>query len=59
MKYTTKVKGPEERIKVNINEEFDIKYWTQLFGCTEAELRSAVKAIGNSIDEVRIYLRAK
>ncbi|HEY1040468.1 MAG TPA: DUF3606 domain-containing protein [Bacteroidia bacterium] len=59
MPYDIKIKSPDERAKVSVNSIGDIMYWTDVFGCSEKELKEAVKVIGNSIDEVRIYLRAK
>jgi hypothetical protein len=33
--------------------------WTKSLGCTEAQLREAVAAVGNSAEAVRVYLGKK
>lgn len=46
-----------DRGKVNTNEDWEVKYWTTQFACTEDELKAAVSAVGNQATEVRAYLR--
>jgi hypothetical protein len=49
---------PRERGKVELDVSPEVvRYWTTELGCTEAELREAVAAIGQNADEVRKYLR--
>jgi len=37
---------------VSMNLESNVRYWTQLFGCSEDELAAAVATVGNSPDAV-------
>ena len=47
-------RGPQDRARVNVNETHEVKYWCGKFGCTEAQLRAAVKAVGvMAVDVVR------
>ena len=48
-----------DRQLVSLNEDYEIRDWTKSFGCTEDELRAAVKAVGNSAEKVREYLSNK
>jgi hypothetical protein len=48
-----------DRQLVSLNEDYEIRDWTKSFGCTEDELRAAVKAVGNSAEKVREYLSKK
>ena len=52
-------RGPADRARVNVNEAHEVRYWTKEFGCTEAELRAAVKAVGVMVVDVRRYLASK
>ncbi|WP_315136293.1 DUF3606 domain-containing protein [Achromobacter marplatensis] len=41
------------RARINLNEAHEVRYWTQRFGVSEAQLREAVKAVGVSADAVK------
>ena len=51
-----KERGPADRTRVNINEPYEIVYWTQAFDCTEEDLRKAVAEVGVMADEVRAWV---
>jgi len=53
-----KNKGPQDRSRINLSEEWELEYWSAAFHCTRDQLREAVKTVGNSADEVRMYLHA-
>ncbi|MBA3682126.1 MAG: DUF3606 domain-containing protein [Bacteroidetes bacterium] len=40
---------------IHLSEQSQIDYWTEFLGCTEAQLRSAIKLVGNSLTDVRKY----
>lgn len=48
-----------DRTLISINEEHEVRSWTQSLGCTPAQLREAVKAVGNSAEAVRKHLASK
>jgi hypothetical protein len=50
-------RGAQDRARINVNEAHEIAYWTKALGCTEAELKAAVKAVGVSADAVRAHLK--
>lgn len=50
-------RGPADRARVNVNEDWERRYWSKEFGCTEAELRAAVKAVGVMVVDVRKHLK--
>ena len=39
-------KGPADRTRVNVNEPWEVQYWTRAFNTTAEKLRAAVKAVG-------------
>jgi hypothetical protein len=36
-----KNKGPQDRARINLHEEHEVRYWTKKFGVTEDELKKA------------------
>lgn len=50
-------KGPQDSIRINVNEAWEVRYWCRTFGCTETVLRKAVKEVGVSVSKVRAYLK--
>ena len=51
-----KNRGPADRARVNVGEAWEREYWCKEFGCTEAQLRAAVNAVGVMTTNVRAYL---
>jgi len=49
--------GPADRSRVNVNEAYEVEYWSKKFGCTSAELKAAVKAVGVMAKDVEAYLK--
>lgn len=50
-------RGQQDRIRINVNEEHEVRYWTQEFGVTREELERAVKAVGVMVEDVRRHLK--
>jgi len=48
--------GPRDRTRINVNEPWEVRWWTKQLGCTEAKLREAVKAVGVMVVDVKRYL---
>ncbi len=51
--------GSPDRGRISLSEDYEIRDWTQSLGVSEAELREAVDAVGNSVEAVRGYLRPR
>jgi hypothetical protein len=51
-----KNRGPADRARVNVHEAWEVRYWCGEFGCNEAQLRAAVKAVGVMAADVRKHL---
>jgi hypothetical protein len=54
-----KNRGPQDRARVNLSEEHEVRYWTQALGVDKERLAAAVKAVGSSADRVREHLRTR
>lgn len=50
-------RGPPDTTRVNVNEDWELRYWCKKFGCTPDQLRAAVKAVGVSSAAVERYLK--
>ena len=47
---------PPDVRRINVDVPHEVRSWMFNFGCTEGELRLAVRAVGDSPDAVRAYL---
>lgn len=52
-------RGPADRSKFNVHEAWEVRYWCGKFGCTEAQLKLAVKTVGTSAAKVEQALKGK
>lgn len=48
--------GSPDRDRININEDYEVQYWSKQLGVSPSELRDAVKAAGPTVDAVRRHL---
>jgi Protein of unknown function (DUF3606) len=46
-------KGAGDRSKINMHEDYEVKYWTKQLGVSRDELEEAVDKVGNSAAAVR------
>ena len=49
-------RGPQDRSRVNVNEPWELQYWSRKFGVSEEQVKDAVKAAGTSADAVGKHL---
>ena len=52
-------RGEPDRRKVNVNEPYELRYWTDRLRCTEEELKKAVRAVGVGVSAVEDYIQNK
>lgn len=48
-----KTRGQQDAARINLNEEEEVRYWTQALGVTREQLAAAVKTTGVDADAVR------
>jgi uncharacterized protein DUF3606 len=46
-------RSSQDRSKISMEQEHEVRYWTQELGVSEAALTAAVAKVGNSVDAVR------
>ncbi len=50
-------KTAHDRKLISLREPHEVRSWTESLGISEKELRTAVAAVGSSVEKVRKYLR--
>lgn len=45
--------GPQDRSRINVHEEWEVRYWTQELGVSKEKLAEIVKEVGPSVSAVR------
>lgn len=50
-------RGPQDRARISMSEDYEVRYWTEALGVTKEELQRAVDQVGNGADAVREFLK--
>ena len=51
-------KGMQDRTRINTNEDYEVRYWSEKFGVSQDRLKAAVQKVGNSVSAVEKELEA-
>lgn len=43
--------------RISIQEDHEVRYWTEALGVSREELEEAVRRVGNSADDVREHIK--
>ncbi len=46
------ITGPADRIRININEDYEVRYWTEKWRISREELAAAVSEAGVMVKDV-------
>ncbi|MDB5924884.1 MAG: hypothetical protein JWN13_3820 [Betaproteobacteria bacterium] len=49
-------KGQQDRNRIDVHEDYELRYWTKELGVSPDELKSAVQKVGPSAKAVREHL---
>jgi len=49
----TKNAGKQDRIRINVHEDYELRDWSKKFGVTPDELKRAVAEVGPMVDDVK------
>ena len=52
-------RGPADSRRINVHEDYEVAYWTDIFCVTKDELVDAVNQAGTSADAVQDYIEKK
>ena len=50
------IRAPQDRSRINTEQDYEVRYWTKELGVSEEQLRQAVQRVGSSADKVREHL---
>ena len=51
--------GGQDRSRISLSEDYEVRDWSKKFGVTPDELKAAVKAVGNTASAVEQHLKSK
>jgi uncharacterized protein DUF3606 len=51
--------APQDAARVNVHEDYEVRYWTGKFGCTVEQLKAAVAKVGTSASAVEAELKKR
>ncbi|UPG87646.1 DUF3606 domain-containing protein [Luteibacter aegosomatis] len=51
-------RGAADRERINVNEDYEVRYWTQQLGISESRLREVVERVGPMTKDVRAALKS-
>jgi hypothetical protein len=54
----TKSSG-QDRKRINVNEDYELRDWSKKFGVTPGRLMEAVAAVGDRAEKVESYLEGR
>ena len=53
----TKV-GGQDRARINVNEDYELRDWARSLNTTPERIKEAVQAVGDRAEKVREYLKS-
>ena len=51
--------GGQDRTRINVSQEYEVRDWSKKFGVTAEQLKAAVKAVGNDARSVETHLKGR
>ena len=51
--------APQDAKRINVHEDYEVKYWTKKLGCTPEQLKTAISKVGVMTDDVEKELKKK
>jgi len=52
-------RGSQDRTRVNVNQDHELRYWTKKWGVTAEQLKEAVRQVGDHTEKVEELLKGK
>lgn len=54
-----KQRGGQDRERINVGQDYELRDWAKKFGVSADQLKEAVQAVGTSADAVEKHLKAR
>jgi hypothetical protein len=51
--------GGQDRERINVHEDYEVRDWAKSLGTTPERLKEAVQAVGDRAEKVREFLKNK
>jgi len=51
--------GGQDRRRINVNEDYEVRDWSKKFGVSAEQLKAAVEAVGTDPQEVEKQLKSR
>ena len=51
------IRRPADAKRINLNEPWEIQYWSKALDVTPERLRQSVQAVGTMVDDVKRHLK--
>ena len=52
-------RGGQDRTRIDVHQDYELRDWARKFGVTREQLEEAVRAVGNSAQAVERHLKEK
>ena len=52
-------RGPQDRSRISLSEDYELRYWTDKLGISKSQLEEVVRKVGSSADAVEEELRKR
>lgn len=52
-------RGPQDRSRISLSEDYEVQYWTDKLGISRSQLEEVVRQVGPSADAVEEELRKR
>ena len=50
------IRGAADRSRINMQEDYEVRYWTEKWSVTREQLAAAVRAVGVMVKDVAVKL---
>jgi uncharacterized protein DUF3606 len=52
-------RGAQDRSRISLNQDYEVRYWTETLGVSRERLEELVRKHGNSAQKIREALKAR
>ena len=52
-------RGGQDRTRIDVDEEYEVRDWSEKFGVTQEELKAAVRSVGDQASAVEKHLKGR
>lgn len=51
--------GGQDRKRINLDQDYEVRDWSKRLGVSADQLRAAVRAVGDRVDDVERHLKSR